>query len=210
MRIIRIGIDESGTFGSGNYFVLAAYVIEGTKYKSKITKYRNIEKSISNQGEVKASLITSNQKAQLLDVMKNQPAYITYINQSQLKLPNGSLDKQVLKDDLIIRMLNSIVRDLTDLENTKVIIYIDEQNLRNGLKDNVYVQLYKVLNSGYFKKYRYVNGLANKPVELEVVYVDSQQNTLVRAADNLANYSHNLLRKNEQLPAYLKIFKVLN
>lgn len=209
MKVIRIGIDESGTFGSGNYFVLAAYLIEGAKYKAKMNKYRSVEKSINDKGEVKANLISTKQKSQLLDVMKNQPAYVTYIEQAQMQLPETALDKQILKDDLIIRLLSSIIHDIANFENTKVIIYIDEQNLRNGLKDNVYINLYKLINSGYFKKYKYVKGLSDVSVDLEVVYVDSAQNTLVRAADNLANYSHNQLRRNELFPAYLKIFKVL-
>ncbi|WOO89079.1 DUF3800 domain-containing protein [Mollicutes bacterium LVI A0078] len=209
MRTIRIGIDESGTFGSGNYFVLAGYLIEGNKYKSKMYKYKRVEQSISHEGELKASLISTNQKLQLLDVMKNQKGYVTYINNSDLQLPSSTLDKQILKDDLLIRLLISIIRDIPDFANTKIVIYIDEQNLRNGLKDNVYINLYKVLNSGYFRNHKYVRPLAIQQVELEVIYVDSRKSTLVRAADNLANYGHNQLRKNEPLASNLKIFKIL-
>lgn len=209
MRTIRIGIDESGTFGSGNYFVLAGYLIEGNKYKSKMYKYKSVEQSMFHEGELKASLISANQKLQLLDVMKNQKGYVTYINNSDLQLPSSTLDKQILKDDLLIRLLISIIRDIPDFANTKIVIYIDEQNLRNGLKDNVYINLYKVLNSGYFRKHKYVKPLAIQQVELEVIYVDSRKSTLVRAADNLANYGHNQLRKNEPLASNLKIFKVL-
>ncbi len=213
MNTLYISIDESGTFASGDStFVFAGYAILGSeKYKSKLRKYLAIERSINQPGEIKASNQSASNRRRLIDVMKNQTGFAIAISNKNLPLASyqDSVAKALIKDDILRNLLIEVIANY-DLELLdQIIIEIDEQNLASGMKDNLYLNLYKQLISGYYNRNQFIKPLAKANLQLTVRYVDSTKHPLVRSSDILAYEVLKKVERNIDVYPILKIFKVL-
>lgn len=213
MNTLYIAIDESGTFASDEkYFIYGGYsILSEPRYLAKCRKYLAVESSLKCSGEVKASNLDEGQKNRLLAVMKNQTSFGLAITNNHLPKScyHDNISKALVKDDLlrnlIIEVIDSYDINLID----KIVIEIDEQNLKFGLRENLYLNLYKQLVSGYYNRNQYIKPHFNESLQLHVEYVDSKNSPLVRSADILVNQSRLYLTNSNDIYSILKIFKNL-
>ncbi len=213
MNSLYISIDESGTFASGDsIFVFAGYAILGSeKYNSKLRKYLAVEKTFKTTGEVKASNQSATNRQRLLDVMKNQNSFAIAINNKNLPLASyqDSVAKALIKDDILRNLIIEVIGDYELLTLDQIVIEVDEQNLASGMKQNLYLNLYKQLISGYYNRNQFIKPLAKADLQLTVRYVDSTAHPLVRSSDILAYEVLKKVERNIDVYPILKIFKVL-
>lgn len=210
---LYIVIDESGTFASNeSNFVFAGYLILGTEnYNGSVRKYNQIEKRHHLNGELKANTAESFIRRELIEIMKSQTSFAVCFKNDYFATSQNmtSTAKNILKDNillnLILDVLDQVEIDLVD----EIIIEIDEQNFSSGIKQNLYISLYKRLFTGYFDNFHFKKPLLGKPIKLTVIYVDSKAYSLVRSADMLANETLRKLNEDADLSEILKIFKVL-
>lgn len=213
MSTLYISIDESGTFASSDkYFVFAGYSILGEdKYQSKLRKYTGVEKTIATRREVKASELNDSQKQRLLAVMHNQSSYGYAITNKHLPTVcfTSPVAKAIIRDDILRNFIISICNKNDIKKIDKIHIEIDEQNLPSGLRENLYIGLYKVYVSGYYNRNQFIKPLGQEHLKISVNYVNSKLHPYVRCADVLANTTLGKLANDEDVYANLKIFKVL-
>lgn len=213
MNSLYISIDESGTFASSEeYFVFGGYAILGTEqYKGKIRKYQAVEKEITSNEEVKGSELEVHEKLNLLNVMKETTSFAIGVKNKNLTTNcyRDNLSKALVKDDLLKNIIIEVVSQFELNQIDKIVIEIDEQNLKFGIRQNLYTSLYRELISGYYNRNQFVKGLASSELILEVSYVDSKENPGVRAADVLVNFTYQKLKLNQDINPLLKIFKSL-
>ncbi len=213
MNTLYIGIDESGTFASDEqYFVYAGYSIFGTeKFESKMRKYKRQEALLEVGDEVKANGLSQSDKLLLLNVLKNQASFAVAVENRRFYKMFGedSISKSLVKEDILKYLIFEIINSYELVHIDCINIVIDEQNLVSGIKDNIYISLYKYLFSGYFDQGVYVAPVLNDKIKLTVNYVDSKAFTFVRCADILANDVLNKLKEDKDTGIYLKRFKIL-
>lgn len=213
MSTLYIAIDESGTFASSDkYFVYGGYsILTESKYQSKLRKYVSVEKNIEAKGEVKASSISNIQKQLLLDVMQNQMSFGYAITNKHLPTIcyTSAAGKGIIRDDILKNFIVSICNHNDLKQVSKIHVEIDEQNLSTELKENLYINLYKVYVSGYYNRNQFIKPLGNDGLQISVNYVNSKLHPFVRSADILANTIHHKLEADEDVYSVLKIFKVL-
>lgn len=213
MKNLYITVDESGTFASSEqYFVYAGYGVLGTdKFRSKIHKYLKVESEFGINTEVKASSIENVQRTRLLDVLSHQTGFALAITNKNLPAScflNGT-SKAIIRNDLLRNLIIDVIKTYDPQLIGKIIVIIDEQNLKFGLRDNLYVELYKVLISGYYNQNQFIKPLFTNQLAIEVTYVNSLDYPLVRGADILAYQTNQNLIRNDDVYTNLKIFKVL-
>lgn len=213
MSTLYIAIDESGTFASSDkYFVYGGYsILTEDKYHSKMRKYISVERNIETKSEVKASNINNSQKQLLLDVMQNQMSFGYAITNKHLPTIcyTSVVAKGIIRDDILKNFIVSICNQYNLKQVSKIHIEIDEQNLSTELKENLYINLYKVYISGYYNRNQFIKPLGNTSLQISVNYVNSKLHPFVRCADILANTIHHKLEEDEDVYSVLKIFKVL-
>lgn len=213
MNILYISIDESGTFSSSEeYFVFGGYAILGTEqYQGKMRKYQRVESKITDSKEVKGSEIEAYEKINLINVMKGATSFAIAIKNENLsiKCNNDNLSKALIKDDLLKDIILEVISTFELDQIDKIVIEVDEQNLKFGIRQNLYTALYRVLISGYYSSNQFVKGMAKDGLLLEVSYLDSKGNIGIRAADVLVNHIYQKLNNNQDVYSILKIFKLL-
>lgn len=213
MNILYISIDESGTFSSSEeYFVFGGYAILGTEqYQGKMRKYQRVESKITDSKEVKGSEIEAYEKINLINVMKGATSFAIAIKNENLsiKCNNDNLSKALIKDDLLKDIILEVISTFELDQIDKIVIEVDEQNLKFGIRQNLYTALYRVLISGYYSRNQFVKGMAKDGLLLEVSYLDSKGNIGIRAADVLVNHIYQKLNNNQDVYSILKIFKLL-
>lgn len=213
MGTLFISIDESGTFASSDqYFVFSGYAILGEeRYISKLRKYSSVERKLTTDSEVKANKLEATDKQNLIDVMANEVSFAIAVKNKSL--PSNCyvdrLSKALIKDDLLKNIILEVINYFNHEQLSKISIEIDEQNLKFGIRENLYTSLYKELQSGYYNRNQFIKGLIKHPVLLKVRYVDSANHPYVRAADIMANVVFRKLEDDEDVYSVLKIFKVL-
>lgn len=213
MKTLYISIDESGTFASSDqYFVFSGYAILGDEqYTAKMRKYLGVEKKLMADSEVKASKLEESHKQNLIDVMGNETSFAIAVKNKSLPTNcyTDRLSKALVKDDLLKNIILEVINYFNLEYIGKINIEIDEQNLKFGIRENLYIGLYKELQSGFYNRNQFINGIIKHPILLEVIYVDSEKHPYVRAADIVANVVSKKLERDEDVYAVLKIFKVL-
>lgn len=213
MNELYISIDESGTFASSDeYFIFGGYSILGKEqYQGKMRKYQRLEQMITSTGEVKGSDLETSEKQNLLKTMENVTSFAIGVRNKNLPTNcfTDNLTKALVKDDILKNILLEVISQYELEHINKIVIEIDEQNLKFGIRQNLYTALYRVLISGYYNQNQYIKPLATTDLLLEIVYVDSKQNPSVRGADILVNTVNQKLKYNQDVYSILKIFKAL-
>lgn len=213
MNTLYISIDESGTFASSDeYFVFGGYAILGTeRYHGKIRKYSKIEQQVTATREVKGNELDMSDKLQLIKVMENVNSFAVSIKNKSLgaNCYTDNLTKALVKDDILKNIILDVIGNYELAQIDKIVIEIDEQNLKFGIRQNLFTALYRVLISGYYSRNQFIKGLAVNELILSVSFVDSKQNTWVRAADVLVNLVNQKLKSEQDVYSILKIFKPL-
>lgn len=213
METLYISIDESGTFASGDqFFVFCGYAVLGSqRYTSKARKYLGVEQQITKTTEVKANKLDFSDKQNLLDVMANEVSFGLAIKNKSLptRCYTDNLAKSIIKDDMLRNIILEVIAQFDVTRINKINIEIDEQNFVFGIKQNLYIGLYRELQSGYYNRNQFIKPTSQTNITLQVSYVDSKHHPMVRAADILANVVFKKLEKNQDVYSVLKIFKVL-
>lgn len=213
MNKLYITIDESGTFASGEeYFVFGGYGLLGEEqFASKQRKYQSVEDAKPQVGEVKASGLGAADKQNLIDVMSGATSFAIGVRNKHLPAScyTDNLSKALVKDDLLKNIILELISSYDLALIDEIVIEIDEQNLKFGIRQNLYTSLYKELVSGYYNHNQFIKPRASHDLLLAVSYVDSTVKPLVRAADILVNVVSHKLQENQDVYSVLKIFKAL-
>ncbi|WOO87326.1 DUF3800 domain-containing protein [Mollicutes bacterium LVI A0039] len=213
MDNVYLSIDESGTFGQADsYFTFSGYAILGKQqYLSKVRKYNQTELRIKHTDEIKAGNLTAGERKRLLAVMDNQLSFAALVDNDKLPLSCSwdKTSKVIVRDEVLKSLILEVLGKINLTNVSSLIIEIDEQNLTKGLKQNLYLELYKHLISGYYSGFDFVKPLIDHQIELTVIYVDSRKYSLVRAADILAYEVIKQVKSNRDAMQILKIFKRL-
>lgn len=155
MNILYITIDESGTFASSEeYFVFGGYAILGTEgYKGKMRKYQAVEKEITSAKEVKGSELEAHEQKSLVSIMREETSFAIGIKNKNLAANcyRDNLSKALIKDDLLKNIILDVISQFELSQIDKIEILIDEQNLKFGIRQNLYTALYRELICGYYK-----------------------------------------------------------
>lgn len=209
---IYVYSDESGVFDEKHqdYFVFGAILFLDEHTKNECSRrFKAIEKSIANtkaiNGEIKSSRISKNDKRRLFKVLKPYKKFIVAINikrifpqiMSNKKTKQRYLDfayKLGLKFTLRNLISESVISEKT-INNIYVYcdehttatdgIYELEESIEQDLKIGTFSSDYKSFHPPLFSNMQSV----------QVKYLDSKYNTLIRCADIIANYGLNCVRK---------------
>lgn len=211
MKTLFIGIDESGTLGE-QAFCYCGFSILGTeKYYGKMRKYMRVERSLSYNHELKGSNLNRGEKNKLLSVIENEMSFGIVCNDSSV--PNiikaSSINKSFFKDEMIEEIITELITGYDKESIGKIVILIDEQNMRSNHNYNLYNNLYKQFNSGHLYKGKYYPPIFENSIELVIKYADSKKEPIVRCSDLLANKVYNYSLIDRDINKVLKKFKVL-
>lgn len=202
--VVYVYSDESGVFDKfhKDYFVYAGIAVIGQDKASILSReYLNAEKSLrksakyKNLSELKASKLENDAKRKLYRVIKDCYKFIVLMDLKRLQDERfeNRLSQQRYLDYAYKRGLKSVIRNMAQREELdlskelEIKCFMDEHNIAtNGkylLRDSIYTE---------FKRGMYLPEFDIKPIAPELLdvtttYCNSEANTLVRAADILAN-----------------------
>lgn len=208
MRTVFIYVDDSGVLhehAKNRYFIYAGYVFLDKKTKNDARrKYIALNKEIKKANEkyleleeLKASKIDRKHKYSLFKVLKNYESLSISVDiesiydgilsnsRSIIRYKDFAMKKMIKEKFKILISEGKIDPD----EDIELIIHIDNQNIAtNGyynLRESIIEEFkYGIYNYDYGKLHKnIINGNMNVCVE----YCDSKTETLIQAADILAN-----------------------
>lgn len=211
MKTLFIGIDESGTLGELT-FCYCGFAILGTeKYYGKMRKYMRVEKSLNYNHELKGSNLNSGERNKLLSVVENEMSFGIICHDTSIPniVKESSVSKLFYKDEMIEEIVTELMMTYDKGSIEKIVVLIDEQNMRSNHNFNLYNNLYKQFNSGHLYKGKYYPPIFETNVQLVIKYVNSTKEPFVRCSDLLANKVYNYSLENEDISKVLKKFKVL-
>ncbi len=197
--------DDSGILHpteSSGYFVYAGYVFLSREELDRAKReYIHANKLIKNStgmtGELKASILSANQKRSLVKVMKKYRSVSLAVRIDSLYSHIVSDKKSICryKDYVLKRCIKSelleLIRtgQLSKTEDIKLYINIDEQlTATNGyysLQDSIYEELkHGIINFDYGIQHKKI---FEGNVQVRIKYCESKNNYLIQASDILAN-----------------------
>lgn len=203
--------DESGVFDkkTNSFFVFAGIILTSKEDRNKLkNKYLTLEKSIkydkeiSSKVELKASNIANKTKKRLYSYLKDVIKFSVVINLQKLFDYKGKDNKQRYLDYAFKigfkRTLKKLEKDglirLNDIE--RIFIECDEHTISTSgiydLRDSIYNELkYGITN---FNKNAQYGAIIPELVDVEVKYLDSKNNALIRCADIVSNFVYTSYR----------------
>ncbi|VWL85601.1 DUF3800 domain-containing protein [Oceanivirga miroungae] len=203
--------DESGVFDkkTNDFFVFAGILFTSRDDRNKLkSKYLTLEKSIkydkeiSPKEELKASNLANKTKKRLYSYLKDVIKFSVIIDLRKLYDYKGKDNKQRyldyafkigLKRTLKKLEKNNILK-LNEIE--RIFIECDEHTIATSgiydLRDTIYNEFkYGVVNFNHNAQY---GAIIPDLVDVEVKYLDSKNNALIRCADIVSNFVYTSYR----------------
>lgn len=222
---IYIFSDESGVFDyvHNSYFVFAGLICFGRKnYEICVRKYLNVEKCIRQSGkyakntELKASTISNIYKGKLVRSLNKCYKFGVIIDEKKLnkkiffdkKHKQRYLDyayKIVIKKYFEYLLTNNIL-NANDIQN--IYVYPDQHTTATNGKYELREALFNELKIGTFNMEWniFYHPILPQMQNLDVIFGNSKSNTLIRAADIIANRIYHYITNQKQLKSNEHLF----
>lgn len=203
---LKIFTDESGVFDPKNnkFYILSGILILNKKDQDRaIMRYKNVENNIKKElnfnptTELKAYNLKPKNKRRLLNIMKNYYKFAIVIDLNKIypRILENKFHKQAFQDYAYSRGVKEF---LLFLENKKIIslnniksinFFLDERPVSSSGRYELESSLYKELKIGKYNEnfLKFREGIIPNIQNINLQYLDSKNNYLIRASDILAN-----------------------
>ncbi|MCF0237781.1 MAG: DUF3800 domain-containing protein [Sphaerochaetaceae bacterium] len=220
MQNIYIYSDESGVFDNKHFekFVYGGVIFtDKQNLELKSRKYLALERKLRNkkvykqEPELKAYKLESHDRKLLYSIFGDSIKFAVIINLNKLDSKSTFKDqktRQMYLDFAFCYGIKAVFEKLIGrgtlfgADDTQLFFYADEHPTANSEKLSLKEMLEKVLK---FDTGKYLQPLFPKLSKLEVKYCNSENTTLIRSADIIANHIYGGLTEEEMTNEFVSV-----